>query len=349
MRKNGLLRVFKFGNLPGNSFLFDFAVPSPKSHTHPRTCCFGPKNHTNTTRSLTHPLHPAHISTMSQSRTFAPVTPSSSPLPDNHHQPLPAYLARHINLGFDQDDISALLRAIDSSQVSPTNKTRLAHLPAELLLQILEYVPVDHVLDWRLVCKGFRDAIDGRVLYHHLHRTELIGYLGPRYSDPMVELDDEQYEKIHLMRARFKCIQGQASDGPAKKETPVWSARNALFKVDDSWLDDFVHISGAAARQGNTVWDADNQWTDTLKRLNLHSSEEVFGTLRWCIRLDHAVLDLDFPIERLQNKMRFYIHPDCYIQLDWKDTILRFLKTERALRLMLEKVHGHKLRTYNTR
>ena len=274
---------------------------------------------------------------MSQSRTSAPVTLLSSP-PPNGHQPLPAYLARHINLGFDQDDISALLSAIDSSQVSPTNKTRLAHLPAELLLQILEYVPVDHVLDWRLVCKGFRDAIDGRVLYHHLHRTELVGYLGPRYSDPLVELDDEQYEKIHLMRAHFKCIQGQASDEPTKKETPVWSGRNALFKLDDRWVDDFVHISGAAARQGDTVWDADSQWTETLKRLYLHSSENLFGTLRWCIKLDHAVLDLDFPIERLQDKMHFYIRQG-YIQIDWKDTMLRFLKTERALRLMLEKVH----------
>ncbi|EFQ93726.1 hypothetical protein PTT_08789 [Pyrenophora teres f. teres 0-1] len=275
---------------------------------------------------------------MSQSRTSAPVTPSSSHAPGGHnHQPLPAYLARHVNLGFNQDDISALLCAIDSSQVSPSSNTRLAHLPAELLLQILEYVPVDHVLDWRLVCRGFRDAIDGRVLFHHLHRTELIGYLGSRYSHPLAALDDEQYEKLHLLRARFDCIQGQAADALAKSDTPVWSGKKALFRVDGSWLDEFRHISGAAARKGD-IWDSDRLWMDVLNRLCLRSSDEVIGTLRWCIRLDHAVLDVDFSAQRLGSEVCFYMREGS-IQINWKDTMVRFLKTERALRLMLEKVH----------
>ncbi|EDU48896.1 F-box-like multi-domain protein [Pyrenophora tritici-repentis] len=273
---------------------------------------------------------------MSQSRTSAPVTLSSSPPPGGkHHQPLPGYLVRHLNLGFNQDDISALLSAIDSSQVSPSSNTRLAHLPAELLLQILEYVPVDHVLDWRLVCRSFRDAIDGRVLFHHLHRTELIGYMGSRYSHPLTALDDEQYERLHLLRARFECIQGPTPDASAKNDTPVWSGRQALFRIDDSWLDEFRHISGAAARKGD-IWDSDRLWIDALSRLCLCSSDELIGTLRWCIRLDHAVLDLDFSAQRLVSEVCFSMRKGS-IRINWKDTMFRFLKTERALRLMLEK------------
>jgi hypothetical protein len=62
-------------------------------------------------------------------------------------------------MGFNEDDVAALIGAIESSQ-NPASSVE--HLPAEILLHILEYVPVDHILDWRFVCRGFRDAIDGR-------------------------------------------------------------------------------------------------------------------------------------------------------------------------------------------
>ena len=276
---------------------------------------------------------------MSQLRTKQPVTVSSPSSPSDDFRSLPSYLRRHVELGFNQDDVAALLSSIDSSQ-DRSSTPRLAHLPAELLLQILEYVPIDHVLDWRLVCRGFRDAIDGRVLYHHLRRTELVGYMGSRRSRPMEVLEDEHYEKINLLEARFQHLE-KAQDGRhgSEEKKPVWSGTHAIFRIDDKWYRNFHTIGGASSRQGNTIEDADTQWINTLDRLELRRPEEGFGTLRWCIRLDHAVLDLDFPTET--DRIHFDIDVNLHsgiIRVAWKDMLVRFLKTERELRLMLNRV-----------
>ncbi|KAF1940056.1 hypothetical protein EJ02DRAFT_350879 [Clathrospora elynae] len=259
-------------------------------------------------------------------------------IPSSPTDTSPSYLARHINIGFNSDDVAALINSIDSSQ-KPSSTSSLAHLPAELLLQILEYVPVDYVLDWRLVCRGFRDAIDGRILYHHLRRTELIGYMGSRYLRPMEHLNDEQYEKIHLLRARFRCIEkAEEEDMGTQQSKPVWSGTHALFQIDEEWFRDFRQIGGAAARGGDTTQDADTRWLSTLDRLELQRPEEGFGTLRWCIRLDYAVLDMDFPLEAGRNTFDVDVHLHSgRVRVAWREMLFRFLKTERSLRRLLEK------------
>jgi hypothetical protein len=268
---------------------------------------------------------------------------NNAPRSDNNDDdaPLPSYLARHIHLGFSHDDVAALITSIDSSQdrSASTNKTStLAHLPAELLLQILEHVPVDYVLDWRLVCRGFRDAIDGRVLYRCLQRTELVGYLGSRHARPMEELDEEQYEAVHMLEARFQHVEWNTAPAMGTSR-PVWSGTHAVFKIAEDWYRAFRQIGGAEARGGHAIDDADPQWDNVLDRLELQRSEEGFGTLRWCIRLDHAVLDLDFPCEK--GRLHFDVDVNLHtglIRVAWKDMLVRFLKTERALRILLERV-----------
>jgi hypothetical protein len=105
----------------------------------------------------------------------------SQPTSDNA-----SYISRHLRLGFDSNDVAALINSIDSSQDS--GPSLLPHLPAEILFHILEFVAIDYVLTWRLVCRGFRDAIDGPVMYAHLQQAELIGYLGPRHQYPLNQL-----------------------------------------------------------------------------------------------------------------------------------------------------------------
>ncbi|EUC27984.1 hypothetical protein COCCADRAFT_110333 [Bipolaris zeicola 26-R-13] len=277
---------------------------------------------------------------------------------------LPLYLRRHVNLGFDNDDVTALLSSIDSSQARNASSQRttttttatsaarpaLAQLPAELLLQIVEHVPVDYLLDWRLVCRGFRDAIDGQVLYHCLRRTRLLGYMGSRHSRAMESLDDdEDYAAIHLLEARFERIEtGAGDDDDQATDKPIWSGSHAVFRVDDEWYRQFHRVGGAADRQGNTIDDADARWSRTLDRLELRRPEEGFGTLRWCIRLDHAVLDLDFPTEadRLHFDVRVNLATRC-VQVAWRDMLVRFLKSERALRLMLDEKRNHSRFTFS--
>lgn len=270
-----------------------------------------------------------------------PLNPPASPSADIDE--LPPYLRRHVQVGFNHDDITALLSSIESSQAASSSATRLALLPTEILLHILEYVPVDHLLDWRLVCRGFRDAIDGQVLYRQLRRTKLVGYMGPRHERPMDTLSDTEYEKIHLVHARFQRVEKspeqETATGPRATNTPVWSHKYAVFSIDDAWYSDFHRIGGAAARQGDTIEDADAQWMITLDQLELCRPEDGFGTLRWCIWLDDAVLDLDFPVE--DGRMHFDVDVNLNqrrIRVAWKDMLFRFLKTERALRMLLDEV-----------
>ncbi|KAF1847065.1 uncharacterized protein K460DRAFT_383581 [Cucurbitaria berberidis CBS 394.84] len=250
--------------------------------------------------------------------------------------PLPSYIARHVNLGFNSADVAALISSIDSSQKLQTSSA--PHLPAELVLQVLEYVPIDHVLDWRLICRGFRDAIDGRILFHYLQRTQLIGYLGSRHSRHMENLIEEHYEQIHLLRASFQRIEKASGCEPgAQRPLPVWSGTHAIFQIEDKWFSSFRRLGGAAARGGDTIEDADTQWLSTLDRLGLRRTEEGFGTLRWCIKLDHSVLDMDFPLESGRNTFDVDVRLNTKsIRVSWKDMLFRFLKTETTLRRMME-------------
>jgi hypothetical protein len=154
----------------------------------------------------------------------------------------------------------------------------------------------------------------------------------------MEELDEEQYEAIHLLEAQFVRMEWDTVED-AGTNRPVWSGTHAVFKIAEEWYRAFRQIGGAEARGGHTIDDADAQWLHVLDWLELRRAEEGFGTLRWCIRLDHAVLDLDFPVET--GRLHFDVDVNLntgLIRVAWKDMLVRFLKTERALRLLLEQV-----------
>jgi hypothetical protein len=258
-----------------------------------------------------------HYSTMT---SFTAAKSSSNGVTSS---PLPRWLAKHVNVGFDSDDVTALIDSIDSSQISQTSP--IAQLPAELLLLVLEHVPVDYILDWRLVCRGFRDAIDGRVMYHHLQRTQLVGLMGTGDFSTTGPLTNEQHDRLRLVHADFQRVTNDPGVGHRKPSGAVWNNTHAIFRIEDRWFDDFHQIVVGI-------------WREHVSRLQL-SGELGFGSLRWCIQLDHAVLDLSFPLESGRNAF------DCQVQLDmrtvsvrWKDMLFGFLKTEAALRRMLDKV-----------
>ncbi|KAF2851404.1 hypothetical protein T440DRAFT_62974 [Plenodomus tracheiphilus IPT5] len=269
---------------------------------------------------------------MSNPAAALPTTPDIL----NEDTPLPSYLARHMNLGFNSDDVTALINSIDSSQ--STQSPGFAQLPAELLLEVLEYVPVDHILEWRLVCRGFRDAIDGRVLYHHLHRTELIGYLGPRHVQPMHILTAEQYEKWHLMRARFSHVEDESAErADLPRSKSVWSGTYAVFQVEDNWSQDWQNSNKILSGDDNTPEVAALRWS-AIQRLELRRASEGFESLRWCIRLGHAVLDLAFPLEAERDQFLFGVNlARGKIRVAWRDMLFGFLKTEASLRRLMEK------------
>ncbi|KAI4954035.1 hypothetical protein J4E91_001744 [Alternaria rosae] len=154
----------------------------------------------------------------------------------------------------------------------------------------------------------------------------------------MEDLDDEQYEAVQLLEARFAHVECETG-ADLETNRPVWGATHAVFKISDEWYRAFRHVGGAEASDGHTLDDADPSWYSVLDRLQLRRREEGFGTLRWCIRLDHAVLDLDLPCEWRRMNFDFNVHLRTgLIRVAWKDMLVRFLKTERQYRLLLEQV-----------
>tara|TARA_R110002003_G_scaffold109_1_gene9094 strand:+ start:2490 stop:3653 length:1164 start_codon:yes stop_codon:yes gene_type:complete len=259
--------------------------------------------------------------------------------------PLPHWLSKHVTVSYDADDIAALISSIDSSQKAQSSSFQ--HIPAEIVLHILEYVPIDYILDWRLVCRGFRSAIDGSILYHHLRRAELIGFVGSRDALYMSFLTDEQYDQLHLFRATFLRMDTTDEDQKPRVNVPIWSATHAIFKIDDSWLTAFHDFAEAAKRQ-NKEDEVTELFLWAVERLQVKLERDSFGNLSWCLKLDHAVLDADIP----PNGERSAVRPDlCFgremtVKVAWKDMLFRFLKTERAFRRMLEEVHPCQLRSF---
>jgi hypothetical protein len=165
--------------------------------------------------------------------------------------------------------------------------------------------------------------------------------MGARYESVMQDLEEEEYEAVHLLEAEYVRIEEGERIGGEEEERgkrPVWSGTHAVFKIKDEWYRAFRQIGGAEARSGHAINAADSQWFSVLDLLELRR-EEGFGQLRWCIRLDHAVLDLDFPCEKARLHFDFDINLHTgLIRVAWQDMLIRFLKTERALRLLLEQV-----------
>ncbi|KAF2825703.1 hypothetical protein CC86DRAFT_406974 [Ophiobolus disseminans] len=255
--------------------------------------------------------------------------------------PLPTWLAKHMQFGFTADDVAALVDSIDSSQ--GLQGSTAAQLPAELLLLVLEHVPVDHLLDWRLICRGFRDAIDGRILFHHLRRTELLGSLGSEEAFSMSQLTPEQYDRLHVVTAQFQKVENEHGNGMSKSDSAIWSSPYAVFQIEDNWLDAFRDIFGIDAGVASTREVGDAMWGFQFDRLQLRRAEEGFGRLRWCIKLDQAVLDLSLPLESSRNEFNLEVElSKRTIRVRWKDMLFGFLKTEATLRRMIEKRQGSK-------
>ena len=244
---------------------------------------------------------------------------------DDDPSELPAWLTDHLTIDWDSNDVDALLTSIDASQ-SPQSHA-LPHLPAELLLLILEYVPVAHLLEWRLVCRGFRDAIDGPILYHQLQRLQLIGYLGPRSLPDMRVLGHHEYEKLYLMPTRIHSMDDEPSLPDAQQDSkPPWAITHARFKMRYSWF--AAHKALNVPRSKSTL----------LSQISLCRTDQAYGTLTWMIKLDTAVLDLDLPLEPHRRHFDFDVDMKTYtIRVQWKAMLFRFLRTERALRLLMDK------------
>lgn len=261
--------------------------------------------------------------------TGTPSSPSGSPLP--------SYLAHHIDIGFDADDVSALISAIDSSQGHASQQQlSLPRLPAEILFHILEFVPIEHVLEWRLVCRGFRDCIDGPVIYSCIRRAELIGCFGSLAEFLELGLDETMYESVALVRCKFQELGSRTDAKDPRTANARWAQARATFNIDETWRQEYLKICEQLSPEDQDFWDdlffeLGHPWTN--------SNAQAYGILKWCMRLDDAVLDLEFPAEALRNKIHLGDAWGNEVVIEkWRDVLLRFIKTTTLLEKRMNQV-----------
>jgi hypothetical protein len=188
------------------------------------------------------------------------------------------------------------------------------------------------------VCRGFRDVIDGPVQYSHLRNAEIIGYLGPRAQFPLNQLSESRYEQISLVRACFERIEDPPStEASETKVLAKWSHDTAVFTMDDNWFAELARNEDVTTKEG-VISSAWRSLLDDLQMLG-EEDEDPHGTLRWCFRLDKAVLDLDFSPESLRHCIAIDL-VSRKIMIQWKDVVFDFMKTETRLRLLREEVSG---------
>jgi hypothetical protein len=234
---------------------------------------------------------------------------------------LPPYLARHVDLGFDSDDVSTLIDAIESSQTS-TIDDNSPHLPAEIVLQILEYIPIDHVLSFRAVCRAFRNCIDTRVLYSYLPRTELLGFVRELPS----HLIEHDRERLRWICATFSHLED--ADGPMKYHGAKWAGTHAVFRLDDAWYDTFclLNLTSNPHLQANQI----------IAELALERTPPTYTALGWLVKLDRGVLEVDLGKTDIQDLGMWVDFTSRTVKVKWKTMLTNFLKSETCLKSTVE-------------
>lgn len=235
-------------------------------------------------------------------------------------------------MGFDADDVSALLSCIDASQ-DRTSTPRFPQLPAEILFQIVEHVPIDYVLQWRLVCRAFRDCIDGPYMYGCLRRAEIIGLFASPTSLEWAGIEPDVHEILTHMRCSFERFGDPHWKADRRITTAKWEGQYAIFSADGAWQTQFLQCDKQLKDSGK--WP---NWNYLRQRLQFDlPATDSFGKMRWCMRLDAVVLDLEYSIETLQDKLSVDLLCGKGV-LVWKDIFIRFIKSATELRIIMEQV-----------
>ncbi|KAF2439071.1 hypothetical protein P171DRAFT_397411 [Karstenula rhodostoma CBS 690.94] len=249
--------------------------------------------------------------------------------------PLPSYIARRFDLGFDADDVSALITSIDASQ-DHASTPGLPKLPAEVLFHIVDFVPLDYILEWRLVCRGFRDCIDGPIMYNCIKRAEIIGLVAAPGTLQWAGIPAELHEHLTYMRCSFERLEDSMEAMRPRLTNTRWGALHAVFCIDDGWRHQFLLAEMLSAERHKA-----HNFHFLMERLHLEGSADGFGKMRWCMRLDSAVLDLEFPIQALRDKLILDL-PSKRVTIEWKELLFRFIQGETQLRTIREQKRDSK-------
>ncbi|KAF2004276.1 hypothetical protein P154DRAFT_531589 [Amniculicola lignicola CBS 123094] len=245
---------------------------------------------------------------------------------------LPSYITRHISLGYDDDDVAAFLSSIEASQrqVRQKEDDSLLHLPAEIVLMIVDLVPIDYILDFRLISRGVRDYIDSRVMNDYLCRTQVVvnvdtGYF-PFHPKP------DTYRGSRILRLFFSRLEQQDS---SSQQDSDGNREVAVFHFYDDWLQEIQDSYQPGLNHKTTYYGVMHMGAPLKPATEMRS-----GKLHWCMQLDHGVMDLRFPHPADKYEVDVILTDDsakyCIKIWNWKSMMIQFLRIERAIRRKME-------------
>ncbi|KAF2272675.1 uncharacterized protein EI97DRAFT_202782 [Westerdykella ornata] len=241
----------------------------------------------------------------------------------------PSYLSRYIDLGFDSDDVSALIDDIDASDLEYSeseseSESTLLRLPAEVLLNVLEFVPIGHILGLRLVCKAFRDWIDTRVLYSYLPRTQLYFYAG----GAGVEIKSEKRAEVRWITASFSHLETPACSINTQPRAK-WSSPTAIFRLDPNghWMKSVLDIGDPKTIE---------ELLDRLPEVARDRTPGSFAKPGWFIKVDEAVFDLDLGRKKKPSPEMHVDMERNFVRVRWKTMLKNLAKSEARLIQMLQ-------------
>ncbi|KAF2744985.1 hypothetical protein M011DRAFT_479451 [Sporormia fimetaria CBS 119925] len=200
-------------------------------------------------------------------------------LEDPETMALPHYLQGHVDLGYDSDDLTAFIDAIEASQRSADDSSALPHMPPEIILLVLESVPIDYILDFRLVCKAFRDHIDGPVLHSYLPATDFHGPVTHRRNWTMYD----KAEDLIWLHGKFSGL--RPVPGTGSRRMARWDAYpKATFKIDRDWI-------ATNQRSGRIPANPSTEYIEAITKEKLQLSTPKPFRAGWLVRLGHFVFD----------------------------------------------------------
>ncbi|PZD37083.1 hypothetical protein A1F97_07896 [Pyrenophora tritici-repentis] len=215
-------------------------------------------------------------------------------------------------------------------------------LPLEIILAVLQHVHPAQILDLRLLSSNITKDMDTHFLYHTIQRVELISYLSPKEERlfKYTHLAPKDYWDFTFVEATFDRMDDQP-DGKA-----AWEPDGAHFRIDKAWFDTFRRIGGTFA--------LGNAWGDHVRQcLDLENPPQVYGQLRWCVKIGPAVLDFgiedrdELDIELVERKNSDEPGNTLSIRVkNWKRMLMNFFREERVLKTVMEQTKDYPY-TYN--
>ncbi|KAF2825700.1 hypothetical protein CC86DRAFT_34107 [Ophiobolus disseminans] len=204
----------------------------------------------------------------------------------------------------------------------------LPHLPAEIVLLVVDFVSIDYILPFCAVCRSFRSHIDKHVFKSYLCRTTLIADIP--LPDMMHNLlDDKHAGNLSSINASFSHVE-RKQDGCGADEQPTTFGVQAVFRLDTGWLDVFHQFHCVAPK-----WTLRKLLTPSLCGNQLLSPTTIVD---WRMQLDHAVLDLSFD-ERAyagsytdgNTQLCFDWEESWTVRVEWRSILWTFLRKQQEI------------------